>query len=305
MAASVVSSAPPRSSALPRDLPAPLLARQVPHLDVLALAGRGSFGEVWLVKDRRSGRLHALKQVRPDCPNPSAARQLLWNEAEVGRRVSSDHVVRVNEASLQSQPPYLLLEWLSGETLEARLTREGQLECSVALWIARQCAQGLYDLLKAGLTHGDVKPSNIFLCRSGAAKLIDLGFARPDQRIVDDLDDASRTLSGTPEYLAPEALVPSEQNRVAKDVYSLGITLYRMLAGVLPFEGETVAEVVRQQKQSRPQRLRTLAPHVPPEAENLVERLLAKQPLRRGSGLRALVQELVALELLTIEDESP
>jgi eukaryotic-like serine/threonine-protein kinase len=301
MAASAITSAPARSQPQARDLPAATLAKHVPHLDVLALAGRGSFGEVWLVKDRQSGRLHALKQVRADCPNPGAARQLLWKEAEVGRRVSSPHVVRVGEAFLQAHPPYLLLEWLSGETLEARLTRERQLSCSAALWIARQCAQGLYDLLKAGLTHGDVKPSNIFLCRSGVAKLIDLGFARPDQRIVDDIDESSRTLSGTPEYLAPESLVPSEQNRVAKDIYSLGITLYRMLAGVLPFEGASVAEIVRQQKQSRPQRLRTLAPHVLPEAEDLVERLLAKQPLRRGSGLRELVQELIALELLTID----
>jgi eukaryotic-like serine/threonine-protein kinase len=303
MAVSNVTSAPSRATPNPRDLPASTLARHVPHLDVLALAGRGSFGEVWLVKDRESGRLHALKQVRSDCPSPAAARQLLWNEAEVGRRVKSDFVVRVGEASLQSHPPYVLLEWLSGETLEARLARDGKLPCSLALWIARQCAQGLYDLLKAGLTHGDVKPSNIFLCRSGVAKLIDLGFARPDKRILDELADSSRTLSGTPDYLAPEALVPSEYNGVAKDLYSLGVTLFRMLAGVLPFQGETVGEIVRQQRQSRPPRLRTITPGIPSAVENLVDRLLAKQPLRRSSGLRELVNELVALELQTIEDE--
>lgn len=303
MAASVVASAHPRTPPQPRELPAALLARHVPHLDVLALAGRGAFGEVWLVKDRANGRLYALKQVRPDCPNPAAARQLLWNEAEVGRRVTSDHVVRVVDAHLQVQPPYILQEWLSGESLECRLTRDGQLPAALAVWIARQCAQGMYDLLRAGLTHGDIKPANIFLCRSGAVKLIDLGFARPDQRIVDDLADSSRTLSGTPEYLAPEALVPDECTAVGKDVYSLGVTLYRMLTGVLPFAGDSLADVVRQQKESRPQRLRAIAPHVPPEVEDLVERLLAKQPLRRGSNLRGLVQELVALELLTIDDE--
>ncbi|MES1262150.1 MAG: serine/threonine-protein kinase [Acidobacteriota bacterium] len=283
-----------------RPLPGASLARHVPHLELLALAGKGSFGEVWLVQDRRTGRLHALKQLRADCPNPAAARQLLWNEAEVGRRVTSDYVVRVGEAFLDATPPHLILEWLSGETLESRLLRERQLSCQEAFWIARQCAQGLLDLLRAGFTHGDVKPSNIFLCRSGLAKLIDLGFARPDQRLVDDLDDRSRTLSGTPEYLAPETLVPSERSGVARDLYSLGVTLYRMLTGALPFQGTSVGEIVRQQQQTRATRLRTLAPHAPPEAEELVHQLLAKQPLRRGPGLRPVLQTLIGLELATV-----
>lgn len=284
-------------------LPAATIWRHAPHLDVLALAGRGAFGEVWLVKDRRTSRLHALKQLRADCPNPTAGRQLLWNEAEVGRRVQSEHVIRVGEPFLEADPPYLLLEWLSGETLEARLTREMQLPCPQALWIARQCAQGLSDLLRAGFTHGDLKPSNIFLCRSGLAKIIDLGFARPDQRIVDELTDAARTLSGTPEYMAPEALVPSQQSGIARDLYALGVTLYRMLAGCLPIQGESLADVIREQRQTHAPRLRILAPHVPPAAEDLVHRLIAKQPLRRGTGLRGLVTELVKLELLTLEGD--
>jgi serine/threonine-protein kinase len=289
--------AAPRQTAPERLLPAASLARHVPHLELLALAGQGSFGEVWLVQDRRTGRLHALKQLRADCPNPAVARQLLANEAEVARRVNSDYVVRVGEAFLDATPPHLVMEWLSGETLESRLVRERRLPCQEAFWIARQCAQGLVDLLSAGFTHGDLKPSNIFLCRSGLAKLIDLGFARPDQRVVDDLADVPRTLSGTPEYMAPEVLVPSEQSGVARDLYSLGVTLYRMLTGTPPFQGASAGEIVREQQQTRAQRLRTLAPHVPPEAEELVHQLLAKQPLRRGSGLRSVVQTLIGLEL--------
>jgi serine/threonine-protein kinase len=302
MAAAVATNALPRATLRGRKVPAASISRHFPHLDMLTLAGRGSFAEVWLVQDRASGSLFALKQLRSDCPNPGAGRQMLWNEAEVGRRVSSDHVVRVGEAFLDAKPPAVMLEWLSGETLEARLQREKWIGSGEALWIARQCAQGLHDLVTAGFTHGDVKPSNIFLCRSGAAKLIDLGFARPDRRVVDDLTDTDRTLSGTPEYLAPETLIPSEQNGVAKDVYSLGITMYRMLSGCLPFQGETLAEIVREHRQSRAARLRSLAPHVPPEVEELVHRLLSKQPLRRGAGPKNLVQELVGLELLTIDE---
>lgn len=287
-----------------RRLPAATLARQVPDLDLLMLVGQSPFAEVWLVRDRPTGMLRALKQLRSDSPNAATGRQLLWNEAEVGRRVQSEHVVRIVETRLDGRPPHLLLEWLAGETLEARLTRERQLCCAESLWIARQCAQGLTDLLAAGFFHGDVKPSNIFVGRSGSVKLIDLGFARPDKRIVDDLNESDRELTGTPEYLAPEALVPREQGLAARDLYSLGVVLYRMLAGVRPFQGEGVAETIREHQQSVPPRLRSLAPHVPADVEDLVHRLLSKQPVRRGTGLKNLVHELISLELSAF-DEAP
>ena len=148
---------------------------------------------------------------------------------------------------LTAQRPALVLEWLPGKTLEARLAAEKRLFCREALWIARQCAQGMHALLVAGYAHGDIKPSNIFVLDEGTVKLIDLGFARPDRRPAAELTENSLAkLSGTPEYLAPESLVPGDSGVVARDVYSLGVTLYRMLTGVLPFQGETTVEVLRQ-----------------------------------------------------------
>src|SRR5262249_33627219 len=157
---------------------------------------------------RVSGALSAIKTLRDDCPNPQTAKTLLENEAEVGQQVQSEHVVRVVRGALEHLRPHLVLEWLSGETLEVRLRRSRRLHCREALWIARQVAQGLCDLVTAGYTHGDVKPSNIFICRNGAVKLIDLGFARSDRRRSRELTEAGASLAGTPEYLAPEALVP-------------------------------------------------------------------------------------------------
>lgn len=261
------------------------------------LVGNGTFAEVWRVQDRQSGCWYALKQLRADCPNPVAGKQLLLNEAEIASRVRSLHLVRLHGILASRSGPHLIFEWLSGETLEARLVRCGRIETRDALWIARQCVQGLKDLLAAGYSHGDIKPSNVFLCRSGLVKLIDLGFARADQRVVDDL---ASPLMGTPEYLAPDALVPTEQSGPARDLYALGVTLYRSLTGSTPFQGESVAEVMRQQQTQIPARLRSMAPHVPAEVEALVERLLSKQPLRRRTGLPMLAHELVGLELRTI-----
>ena len=273
------------------------LAATIGDFELLALAGRGTFAEVWQVRDRRSGRIRALKRLRADRSDQKSARQILENEAEVGRKVASSHLVACCESHLDAELPYLVLEWLSGRTLESRLSAE-RLFCRDGLWIARQCAQGLHALLVAGFTHGDLKPSNIFLCDDGVVKLIDFGFARPDRQSPRELDSAAeRTIGGTPEFMAPETLVAAEVAGPGRDVYSLGVTLYQMLSGKLPFQGETIADVLKQQQQAVPQSLRSLAPHVPRELDELVGRLLSKQPLRRGGGLAWLVQELIGLEL--------
>lgn len=274
------------------------------NFEPVGLAGRGTFAEVWQVRDRTTGQLLALKQLRADRKDQPAARRVLENEAEVAGKVSSQHVVRVFECDLAAELPYLALEWLPGRTLEARLAAEGRLFCRDALWIARQCAQGMHDILIAGFTHGDIKPANIFLCDTGVAKLIDLGFARADRFPETDLAEVpEHVVTGTPEYLAPESLVPGAADGVARDVYSLGVTLYRMLTGSLPFTGQTVGEVLRQQQQSLPPRLRALAPDVPRDVGEFVHRLLSKQPLRRGGGLSRLVRDLIGLELSLIADE--
>jgi len=271
--------------------------------ELAALAGHGSFADVWKIRDTRTGAWQALKRLRGDCANAAVARRILENEAEVASKVDSEYVVRICDARLEADPPHLVLEWLAGTTLEARLSAEKKITCRDAMWIARQCAQGMHALLTAGYTHGDIKPSNIFLLDDGRVKLIDLGFARPDRlRTSEVADSLGGKLAGTPEYLAPEALVPGDGGGVARDVYSLGVTLFRMLTGSLPFSGDSVSEVLRQHQQSRSPRLRSLAPEVPREIAEFVHRLLAKQPIRRGGGLAWLVHDLIGLELSLLPD---
>ncbi len=268
--------------------------------EAVAPAGRGSFSEVWQVRDRETGRRYALKRLQAQWQDDPTANRLLSSEAHVGQAVSSPHVVRVIHFEPNGQRPYAILEWLDGTTLEQRLSGGRRLPIGLAVWIARQCVLGLTALEQAGFSHGDVKPANMFVTPSGLVKLIDLGFAREVGQSW--RDSRNHLMTGTVEYLAPETLARGPSNLVTSDMYSLGVSLFRMLTGRLPFEAELPGEVLRRQRQSKPPLLRRWRPEAPRELAGLVSRLLAKQPVRRPESLCALVEELICLELVTLSD---
>ncbi|GAB4149286.1 MAG: hypothetical protein Tsb009_23520 [Planctomycetaceae bacterium] len=255
----------------------------------------GSFAEICKVRNRETGTLAALKRLRPEWRNQPEARALFQAEVNAASCVNSEHVVRLLDAELDTPSPWLLLEWLEGETLEQRLARGEKIPVSTAVWIARQTVQGLSDLSRAGFVHGDLKPENIFLCYPGIVKILDLGFAHRLERTSEFSEN--KLLVGTAEYLAPEALSAELSNPLAKDVYSLGIILFRMLAGRLPFTGQNTADILRLQRQAKPPALHILCPEAPSELVDLVERMLAKQPLRRPLNLRELSRTLIRLEI--------
>jgi len=280
-------------------------AAAVPNgYELLTYVGRGSFADVWRVRHRRSGQMRALKIMRDEWRDKPAALRLISNEANAGRRVRSPHVVRAHEANTRVPRPYIVLDWVSGSSLEQVLTEHARLPVHYSLWIARQCAVGLCDLERAGFAHGDVKPANILLSADGTAKLIDLGFVRPVQKIQAERRRKSESVSGTAYYLAPEALTLAGSNPVTKDIYSLGVTLFRMLAGWLPFTGDSTPDVLRLQRESRPPMLRSFCPEASQALADLVRRLLAKQPLRRPASLAELLRELIRLELDSVRDFS-
>jgi serine/threonine-protein kinase len=191
--------------------------------------------------------------------------------------------------------PCIILEWLEGRTLAQKLADENALSLCDAVWVARQCAEGLLCLAGAGYAHGDVKPSNVMLTGGGRVKLIDLAFARP----IDGNEAAahSRILMGTADYMAPEVLSRGSYHPVQRDLYSLGVMLFRMIAGRLPFLAENAAEMLRLQRQMKPPRLADFQPGIPVQLDDLVGRLLSKQPIRRPQSITAVVRELVGLEL--------
>ncbi len=214
---------------------------------------------------------------------------------QVARCVAHPHVVPVLAAELETPPYYLAMPFLVGHSLADYLKAGGSLDLPVLFWIARQVAEALEALQHGGWMHGDVKPNNLVVSPTGHTTLIDLGFAAP---AAHSGSIADRPLVGTLCYMAPELLYSSFGGDSQADVYSLGVVLFEMLTGRLPFDAQDVAELALKHRQQLPGDVRSLVPQVPLRAARLVQQMLAKDPLRRPTP-GELVERLIALEIET------
>ncbi|MCL4190782.1 MAG: serine/threonine protein kinase [Thermoguttaceae bacterium] len=280
-------------------------ATRVGPWELVSLAAEGVLARVYRARPAGAPRdvaaSYALKLLRPEWDNDGRAVELIRREAIVGRQVANPHVVPVLAAGTGEPPYYVVTPWLEGATLATRLARGDRFDLPVALWIARQVAEALEGITAAGWMHGDVKPANILISPSGHATLIDLGFARHRDEGGSIIE---RYVAGTCSYAAPELLTSALRPDIRSDIYSLGVVLYEMLAGRLPFEAQTLAELVEQHQRARPAKLRVLAPEVPRAVARFVHQMLAKEPLRRPQTPREAVMRLAAMEIETFSERA-
>lgn len=246
---------------------------------------------------RLAGRLCG-QSVAVQYEDDPLALSAMRREAEVGRHTSHPNLVPILEASLDTRPPHLVMPRLEGAPLGTVIERVGCLVVPQALWIARQLAQALTHLHSQGWIHGDIKPANVIVSREGHATLVDLGSAlRPNESFY----DRGRPLVGTLHFVAPELLTSAMRTAPASDLYSLGITLFQMLTAQLPFSEPDPARLVEAHLRQTPPTLNSFRRGLPTGVEELVRRLLAKDPLRRPSSAEALVDELANLEIELLE----
>jgi serine/threonine-protein kinase len=264
--------------------------------------GGGELTDVYLARAADSPRerppCYALKVLRDEWQDDPRGQATLAREVLVARQVVDAHLVPILAASLDEPPYYLAMPYLEGQSLAAQLGCETLLELPVIFWIARQTAEGTLALARAGWMHGDVKPANIVVSSWGHATLVDLGFAARGELRASLAD---RPLLGTLNYIAPELLSSSTGGDSQSDVYSLGVVLFEMLTGRLPFDADDVAELASLHRQALPSDVRRLVPHIPIRAARLVQQMLSKQPLRRPSPAE-LVERLVTLEIETFAE---
>ncbi len=272
--------------------------------ELLSTLGEGALTRVYLARPEQANDeaepayvVKLLRRQWHDCP---AAIDVLRREWHVGRSVSSCHVVPMLSAHLDEPPYYVVQPRLAGVTLDDCMGEGYRPSLAVCLWFARQAAEGLSTIhASCGMTHGDVKPSNIVISPSGHVTLIDLGFARSEQ---EERAWATRPVLGTPYYVAPEAITSALATDVRSDIYSLGVTLYESLCGQRPFDAGDAATLATLHRSHRPVCLRKQAPDVPKPVASLVHTMISKEPLRRPQGYEELIGELQQLEIRYFAD---
>ena len=241
---------------------------------------------------------YVVKVLKTQQTDDSLALSAMKRESEVGRHTSHPNLVPILEASLDTRPPHLVMPRLEGAPLSTVIERVGCLVVPQALWITRQLAQALTHLHAQGWIHGDIKPANVIVSREGHATLIDLGSAlRPNESLYDE----GRPLVGTLHFVAPELLMSATHTGPASDLYSLGIALFQMLTAQLPFSESDPARLVEAHLRQTPPAATQLRRGLPSCVDELIRRLLAKDPLRRPSSAEALVDELANLEIELLE----
>jgi serine/threonine-protein kinase len=216
-------------------------------------------------------------------------------EAWVGSKVSHPNILPVLSVSVEDPPFYVVTPKLDGATLAQLILDRGRIGVPLALWIARQVAEGLTALFDAtNMIHTDVKPDNILISPTGHATLIDFGFV---QTPAEASQWATRPLAGTLAYIAPEMVTSALAAGPQADIYSLGVTLYEMLTGMRPWNTEDPAELAALHREAKPADIRQQRPELPQPIADLVQAMLAKNPLRRPGSTRELATRLVRLEI--------
>lgn len=251
------------------------------------ILGRGGMGTTYLGSRKSDGLPAAIKIPHDHLLDNDEFKQRFVREAALGTTLHHPNIIRILETGEHHGKPYIVMELLVGETLEKRLSREGALPLQQALELARQISLALdYARLK-GVVHRDLKPENIMLLRSGGLKVMDFGLAR----IMGSPGlTGSASFLGTPAYSAPEAAGGDEVDQQS-DLYSMGIILYRMLSGELPFQSNNALELLKMHcKEPLPPFPVQLS--IPPEVENLVSKLTAKSKADRFATAEAFLIDL-------------
>jgi serine/threonine protein kinase len=268
--------------------------------EVIEVLGQGGMGIVLKAFDPALHRPVAIKVLAAPYAANGTARKRFAREARATAAVIHDHVVPVHHVDADATPPYLVMAFIQGQSLQQRIDQSGALELKEILRIGMQAAAGLAAAHAQGLVHRDIKPANIML-ENGVerVRITDFGLARA-------VDDASVTqgnaVAGTPQYMAPEQAEGQPVDQRA-DLFSLGSTIYAMCTGQAPFRGEFGMAVIRQVCDAEPPSIRSLNPDIPDWLEGIVRKLHAKDPVRRFSSA-AEVAELLEQCLAHVQQPS-
>ncbi|HKI38363.1 MAG TPA: protein kinase [Gemmataceae bacterium] len=270
-------AAPP---APPADVP-PELANH-PKFRIIRELGRGGMGVIYLAEHRVMEKPVALKVISPAVLDNPDALARFHAEVKAAGKLDHQNIARAYDADQAGNLHFLVMEFVEGVSLAQLLEQKGPLPVGGACHLISQAALGLQHAFEQGMVHRDVKPQNLMLTPKGLVKVLDFGLARVrDERKAAPRLTQLESFMGTPEYVAPEQAINARSADTRSDIYSLGCTLYALLAGRPPFVEDTATKLVLAHVEKEPLPLHEVRPDVPAELSAVVAKMLAKDPAQR------------------------
>ena len=276
-----------------------MIEQTISHYRIIRELGAGGMGEVYLAEDTRLGRSVALKFLPASYQYDPDRRTRFMQEARATSALRSPHIVAIYDIGEYEGAIFIVMEYVEGELLSIRLER-GPLVLRDALEVSAQIADALSEAHGFGIIHCDIKSANLILNERGAVKILDFGIARMSRAGAPRTDETTRELvrqtalnivAGTVSYMSPEQAMGHPLDH-RSDIFSLGVVMYEMLTGRLPFAGASSIEVVDRIIHAEPVPIARLNYNVPPEFERLIRKCLEKHPDRRYQSSQELLIDL-------------
>lgn len=265
---------------------------------ILELLSEGGTSRVFKATDLDRGDLVAIKVPKEHFAQDAEFLERFRREEEIGLGVRHPYLIAMRRVPAKSRP-YVVAEYVRGETLARRLASGPRLSPSEAARIGIMILAALEELHRHGLVHRDVTPQNVMLCEDGTVRLMDFGIAG---RMGEGA--AEEWTWGTPAYMAPEQ-VRNEHGDARTDLYGLGVVLYEMLTGSVPFVGDDPIDLMNARLSEAPVAPRTLRPDLEPELERVVLRALERDPKDRYRDARSMSDDLERLAFQDLREPAP
>ena len=249
------------------------------RFQVIEELGHGGMGRVYKVHDTKVGEKIALKLIRPEAGLDKTTIERFSTELRLARKIRHKNICQMFDLGEDQGTRYITMEYVHGEDLKQLVRKVGRLSPGQAVGIAKQVCEGLEEAHKLGVVHRDLKPQNIMIDEDGNARIMDFGIARS---LSGKGITGAGVMIGTPEYMSPEQVEGKEVD-ARSDIYSLGIILYEMVTGRVPFEGDTPFTIGVKQKSEIPRPPKELNDKIPDDLNSVILKCLAKD---RETGIK-------------------